>query len=253
MGGKNIHTLVHTEYALKTIYTAFPQFRTRDRTYAFLARALEYRTTSRLEDEAICLASILGFEPKDIASIAGASTAEERMQLLYTDIEQIPASALFNRSRKLENGFRWAPATLLGNKDLYSFRGDPATCDAQGLHVQFAGYVMKARNILPQRSSGETQHNRYIGDLEAEAPRLWTKAREAGVGHATSRSALDDSIKLDSLLTETPTPAFVLNPQDSTESALVSVTGEEGDIIYATFVTKLYIRKPLMESGMHDD
>ncbi len=253
IGGKNIQSLQHTEHAKKTIYSAFPQYRNRDRAYAFLARALEYRTTSKLEDEAICLASVLGMEPKSIASIAGAKTAEERMQILYTCMGQIPASVLFHRSRKLENGFRWAPATLLGNKQNYSFRGVGAKCDAAGLHVKFAGYVMIGHSTLWQEKPRLTQHNRYIGDVKANAPNLVIMSRETGVGNATGKSALDDSIKLDTLLNGTPTPAFILNPDDSTESALVSVTGEEEDVLSATFLSKIYVRKPRMESGVHDD
>ena len=253
IAGKNIQNLYHTEYALKTIYSAFPQFRNRDRTYAFLARALEYRTTSKLKDEAICLASILGLEPKAISLIANSSGAQERMLVLYTLIEQIPASVLFNRSKKLENDFCWAPATLLGNKAHYSFRGIGARCDSHGLHVQFPGYLVKQWNALPKGTPYITDLGRYIGSAAAELPKFSIKARGAEAEYATSKSSLDESLEFDALLCNTPELAFILNPEDTTESALVSVTREEGDVIYASFLRKVYIRKPRMESGLHND
>ena len=253
IAGKNIQTLHHTEYALKTIYSAFPQYRNRDRAFAFLARALEYRTTSKLEDEAICLASILGLEPKAITSIASFNTAQERMHTLYTLIEQIPASVLFNRSKKLERDFRWAPATLLGNKAHYSFRGIAARCDAEGLHVQFPSYIVKEWKALPKDAPYITDLGRYIGNTEAEIPRLKITARGAEGEYATAKSSLDESPEFDELLCNTAKPAFILNPDDTTESALVSVIREVGEVIHASFLRKVHIRKPRMESGVHND
>lgn len=49
----------HSEYVIMTVCSSLPQFRKQVDVFGFLGRALEYRTTSKREDEAICLASIL--------------------------------------------------------------------------------------------------------------------------------------------------------------------------------------------------
>ena len=95
--GQSALSLYNTESASKVLYSAFPQFQAKDRIYAFLSRALEYRTTRKLEDEAVYLASILGVN--DLKSVVNGSTAEQRMQALYTLIGQLPASVLFHRSK----------------------------------------------------------------------------------------------------------------------------------------------------------
>lgn len=52
---------------MKLVYSAFPQFQARDRTYAFLSRALEYRTTSKLEGETLFLATFIYVQnPKSV-------------------------------------------------------------------------------------------------------------------------------------------------------------------------------------------
>lgn len=156
---------------MKLIYSAFPQFQARDRTYAFLTRALEYRTTSKPEDEAICLATIMGVQ--NLKSVVDGVTAEQRMQTMYTPIQQLPASVLFHRSKRLESGFRWAPVSLLGNNSNYVFSGPSAKCDADGLHVQFAGYVVTGHNNQPPAPTEANQHIYYIGNLQETEPKTW--------------------------------------------------------------------------------
>ena len=63
------------------------------------------------------------------------------------------------------------------------------------------------------------------------------------VGLSDPRVSLNNSLELDIVMRETATPGIVVNPRDTTESALVSVTEEREGVIYATFLTKVYIRK----------
>lgn len=254
VAGKDIISIFHTERATITIFSAFPQFRTKDRAYAFLMRALTYRSTSRLEDEPICVASILGFKSRDIASIASASTAEERTHLMYTLMDQIPASILFNRfKKKLSNGFRWAPASLIGEATLTILRGKAGKCDAQGLHVQYSGYVIMGSRPRPSSSNTKrpTRGRRYIGDSRETEPAFQVGVATTGID--TIQSGVENDIKLEKLFNETEKLGVILNPDDLSESALVSVSRDEGDIIYATFERIVYVRKPRMASGLYDD
>lgn len=258
IGGRHLRSIYNTETAIISIFSAFPQFLPRDKIFTFLRHALAYRTTSKLEDEAICLASILGFGSKDIALIAGLKTAEERMQLMYTLIGQIPASILFNTSKKLRSGFHWAPASLIGNTEGMRFPSGPAgRCDVQGLHVQFPGYVVVDDRPSSPNFKRSFLGTRYIGDPSEAAPTLLVGPSLALATTDTnvpmSKSALDNAIEFEKLLDETPTPAFVVEPGGFRRAALVSVSREEGSTIYATFKTNLYIRPPWKGSVRAED
>ena len=234
IAGKSVGNLHHTEKAIQSIFSAFPQFRTRDRTYAFLSRALKHRTTSKKEDEALCLAPILGFDQGQIAAIVNESTAETRMQMMYTLMGDIPASVLFNKLAKLGHQcFRWAPASLLGLQDSPDLSNHVvAKCDASGLHVQFSGFVV----TKPQKERQMVQKGHaeriFIGSAQDPSPKFIATPKpvyDSRLVYLNSR-AFENSIK------ETPTPAFILNPQDANESAFVSVTLETNSIIHAVYL-----------------
>ncbi|KAK0208995.1 hypothetical protein DFS33DRAFT_1272081 [Desarmillaria ectypa] len=63
-----------------------------DTQFQRLARAVQNRTTSKSEDEAICLASLAGL---DISNILSVQIAEERMQHFYPLLRDIPATIIF--------------------------------------------------------------------------------------------------------------------------------------------------------------
>ena len=253
MMGNNLRSLYHTESAVNAIYQSFPQFRSKDKMFGFLARALEYRTTSKIEDEALCLASILGIDTKPIAN---ASTAEERVRAMYILMKQVPTSILFHRSTRLDlEGFRWAPATLLGYQKRYIFSSldKLARCDAQGLHVQFAGFVVTRHDTTPAPPIVSASY--YIGHPEEALPRMWVKSLEDTdiylTASTTGRSAMNDAYDLDRLMRETPTPGFIINPKDMAESVLVSVIGEKDGTIHARYLKKIYMRAKNFHNPVH--
>lgn len=235
LAGSKINTIYHTDAALFGVFGALPQYRSRDRAFATLTRALKHRTTSKQEDEAICLASILGLGRKNIAVIASASTAEERMHLLYTLIEQLPASVLFHRSKSLENGFSWAPASLLGGLSISSFEGPAATCDAQGLHAPFSGYLVtqpKPRSGWPSKPNVQGY---YLDNVEDDTTKLFIMDSGGNMRNPTAKSNLEAALKLDAFMNSADTPAFIVNTATQYNSALVSVSGEEGGVIFAKY------------------
>lgn len=246
VAGRDMFSIFHTETVMPFIFSTFPQFRPRDEAFAFLTRALQYRSTSRPEDEPLCLASILGFKSGEIALIASANTTEERTHLMYTLMDHVPASILFNNRKKLSNGFRWAPASLFGGR-IMPLLGKAGRCSAQGLHVQYSGYVMPT--LLPN-STRPIKAKYYIGDPSEAATILRVSHY---IREYTFESDYKASIELDKFLSEAPKPGLILNPHDSKESALVSVYRDEGSIIYATFERIVEISKPSMKGHVHDD
>lgn len=253
IAGKNIISNFHTERALICIFSGFPQFLSKGEAYAFLASALRHRSTSRLEDEPICLASILGFKPREIDSIVGAGTAEERTHLMYTFMDQIPASIVFSPFKKLKNGFRWAPATLIGVTQRMTFTDKTAgKCDVQGLHVQYSGYVMTRSGPSSRQSNLPIKGSRYLCDPNEAEPFLWIGATYDY--YSSPQQIWEEDIKVHKFFNETPQHGLILNPQNGDQSALVSVTREEKGIIYATFERIGFARKPQINHkwGIHD-
>lgn len=269
--GRHIKARYHADTAIVNITNAFPQFRTRDRTFNVLVHSLRYRTTSRKEDEAICLASILGLNQYEMSQILNEGSAEARMQKLYTLIAHIPASILFNCFRKLvhEGAFRWAPASLLSVPSSRSnFKGPSARCDARGLHVQFAGLVIKG---IPTYGPEPYDYSKnwmvrefpigsyYIGDPAEATPRgrITIELTELGESEKSPYSAFADGlhwmtqrstrqhnecVTLDRWLRYTEKPAIVINPQDSFEHVLVSVTDEqEPGVIEAVWMSRIIL------------
>ncbi|KAA8577063.1 hypothetical protein MFRU_023g00480 [Monilinia fructicola] len=74
--------------------------------------ALRWRTTTRMADETLAIASLLGV---DVAVLLGTKS-EERIQKLLLMIKNIPLNTLFLSGEKSTTlGFQWAPKTLMNN------------------------------------------------------------------------------------------------------------------------------------------
>ncbi|OCH92337.1 hypothetical protein OBBRIDRAFT_773476 [Obba rivulosa] len=96
-----------------------------------VARALGWRTTSRMEDETLAVSSLLDVDAFELVSLP----PEKRMQTMLTRLHHLPANILFIGGKKLtEPGFRWAPETLMIRGGLQLDVSDrDALCTAEGL------------------------------------------------------------------------------------------------------------------------
>lgn len=246
----------HSEAAVASVLGGLPQYLTRDRTFCFLARGLEYRSTSRREDKAPCIASILGFDSVDQSLVLNETTAEARIQRMYTLIRQVPAYVLFNRSKKLgTNCFQWAPASLLGSNVTDVISGSMARYNGLGLHVQFPGYLI---HCLPSLHTGSI----YIGNPQNRFPTaIVSRADEELESLKVSQESDHKIFTFDQMVQMSgdkvmafgqrirgaSKPAIILNPRDPHESVLLSrEMGERGDAraeeLYATYVSRIFVR-----------
>lgn len=116
-----------------------------------LQAALKFRKTSKKEDEAVCLASILGL---DVEYIIGARTAVERMKRFWKLVKVVPIGIPFTRDPRLQDApFRWAPASMLNSGTVVNDNSRCGMVRENGLHLQTTGWVlnMNAR-VRPQHS-----------------------------------------------------------------------------------------------------
>lgn len=240
IGGKSVDSFHNTEHAVSKLFSSIPQYMSRDRAFNALMSALRYRTTSKKEDEALCIASILGFAQEQIKAIAGEETAEARMQKMYTFIGEISASVLFNRSsRKLgQKGFGWAPASLLGSGNYSDFlSGNAARCDDRGLHVQFSGFIITEKS---PKGVSQTRPRSQIFLGESDEQATYPKCKIGPELSGELQLYWKAAIRFTEIIERTEKPAVIINPRSASESVLVSVTGEEGGVIYATFLMKVF-------------
>lgn len=80
------------------------------RRFGSILRGLDGRTTSRIEDESICVGSTMGL---DVGLILRA-TIDRRMEVLLRLLREVPRNLVFSFAPRLSTpGLRWAPKTFL--------------------------------------------------------------------------------------------------------------------------------------------
>ncbi|KAI1123846.1 hypothetical protein F5Y10DRAFT_251009 [Nemania abortiva] len=89
--------------------------------YSHLAKSLGYRSTTNIDDELLCVASVIGLNVKTYAQLEvekdRTATAELRMKAFLQEIGRFRQGIIFNNYKRLSlPGFRWAPVSLLGHR-----------------------------------------------------------------------------------------------------------------------------------------
>jgi hypothetical protein len=89
--------------------------------YGHLAESLGYRSTTNIDDELLCVASVIGSDVKTYAQLEvekdREATAELRMKAFLQEIGRFRQGIIFNNYKRLSlPGFRWAPVSLLGHR-----------------------------------------------------------------------------------------------------------------------------------------
>lgn len=118
-----------------------------------LLHALEWRSTSNAEDEAICIASLLRLPPEPFFDLP----IEQHMPQLLTAMQSIPSSLLFSKGPRLNiPNFSWAPRSFLNSHNILDLGngGDVLLgfCDTNGLKVSLPGWVTVQTNMKPSET-----------------------------------------------------------------------------------------------------
>ena len=109
--------------------------------YQRLCFAVKHRSTSKMEDEAIILATIIGADMREFVKVRNVDT---RMSIFHTLMRDIPTDVIFADVERIGIApFRWAPRSLL-NFNIFRIQsfGPPGICDAQGLHATYEGFIV---------------------------------------------------------------------------------------------------------------
>ena len=237
----NLRSLYNSESALSALFSRLPQFGSPADNFRTLTHALQYRTTSRSEDEPVCLASILNL---DMQKVLGASS---RMQAFYSSLKELPSDVLFHKGENLPvDGYRWAPKSLLSeskSKVGVSPSNCPvATVSDHGLHVRFPGFILTdiERPVDPgagfcfrKAANSESMQKLapFLDDWQVDYMKpksLWRMGKK--------RKEFGASI------TQTEHPAIIVNPTSTTEVVVVSIIREE-DIIFCRYIRRASLFK----------
>lgn len=109
-----------------------------DRIY-FVFQALADRSTSHIEDEPICLATLLDLPLGELLE----APKQHRLKKLWTLCHQLPAAILFLPGTKLtDESFGWAPASCMDVNKIGIPKSIPATVTPKGIVVTLNGFLL---------------------------------------------------------------------------------------------------------------
>lgn len=129
--------------------------------YQYLCAATERRCTSKLKDEPLILATMMG---QDVGRILAEEEGDARMAVWHQEMRLIPAEIIFlhTQIRRLPKApFRWAPASLMENEIAAPLHRGVGMCSSEGLRVRYAGYVLSEDH---ERSATAVEDRWYLRD-----------------------------------------------------------------------------------------
>jgi len=117
--------------------------------------ALEHRSTSKVEDVPVCIASLLG---KDVSTILSAETAEQRMVNFYMLMREVPSGVIWcNTTQKLSiKPFCWALSSITACGMSTYMGWEDGICDSSGLHVRYRGFIFSQKKAT-EKSNEENE------------------------------------------------------------------------------------------------
>ena len=110
--------------------------------------ALAHRSTSRVGDEPLCIALLLGLDIEKLQKPPDAGTVKKFWSL--HDENGVPACVLFLPGKKLsDEGYGWAPANLMQLRGMGRDLNSLAIVKPQGLCVSYPGFVLSQLDYCP--------------------------------------------------------------------------------------------------------
>lgn len=104
---------------------------------AFLLSIVGWRSVTKPEDEANCMAALLGQNPRKLASI---SQPEERIKTVFFNARGVPADIIFLTGPRIsQDGYRWMPTTFLRHQTYTPSPSQIVRPGKLGLYVKYPG------------------------------------------------------------------------------------------------------------------
>lgn len=236
-------SLCHTQKAISKLYNSLPLMGDNAAMFKIVVRALRYRSMSRVEDESICLASVFGYDLKELSQ---TKCPNRRMALFYSYISELPTDLLFLDKENLEiDGYRWAPKSFLKQartlNSLGLYHQDVGTRDANGIYVTFPGFritevtlpAVLGTHFYIKRSHESPPE----GELLCPVPTITLNTPPQEF-----KAYQDKIIAFDKFVHETERLAVIQKPPRLNFSVLVAILREENDVIYCRYLALVDFR-----------
>ena len=199
---------------------------------------LRWRTTSRMQDETVCLSGCLDRTTASLPQEAPAtdenslaSLTKQRMKTFLLPLQSVPVGLLFvQRPRIDEEGYRWMPTSFLGGgmdstlpdswqKEETPVVGRPT---AAGLVVQLPGVILSGVTKYTQRFAGEHTHDIIFVRLSGHAYYVY------GLLETPVRWDFDESARLALILREEPDQRGIF-------ACLVAMSAQSSELNYCRY------------------
>jgi hypothetical protein len=212
--------------------------------------SLRYRTTSKMEDETLCLAPILLLERQPLLSTTDAT---ERMKIFLSMWQQIPDYFIFLEGARIEQeGCSWMPQSFIqGNHKSVIQRTNTklTTFDSRGIFVSYPGLLIK--------SPDELQYIRFETGFRNPLDGQWCALRDTGPIFETILPMSQRWKTWREQLCRLAHPALVvefpsIKASDYLIAVLVNISAESDGVLYATHLCRVRLLPRILESDEHD-
>lgn len=204
-----------------------------------LVYALRYRSLSRVEDETICMAPILGL---DRAPLLNQEEHVQRMQMFFRLWQNIPSYILFMEGERLSQpGSRWMPLSFVrGAHKTTVTRVSPqfTTFEPRGLLVSYPGLILPVSDARLAEYCDVGFWNRFDSK--------WYRIRDTSPVFESKLPTEQRWSHWKPILSTFHHPAFVLEyPSDYSHNyivaVLVDITEEANGLNYADFKARVWL------------
>ncbi|KAI1330423.1 hypothetical protein F5Y16DRAFT_363096 [Xylariaceae sp. FL0255] len=206
--------------------------------YGHLAKSLGYRSTTNIDDELLCVASVIGSDVKTYAQLEveknRTATAEVRMKKFLEEIGRFRQGIIFNNYKRLTiPGFRWAPVSLLGHRS--SGLGDLE--DTKDSHIEdYSNLNLNDIHVEVSALNVKVNMNKYI-------------PRKLGIDREFLSTVINDkTILLPTTGLPVDYPGYVIRFSSKTHGLTINMAERRFGVVYSPSVTTsmLAIRPPAM-------
>lgn len=200
----------------------------------YLSGGLRWRATSVASDEALCLATLAGLDMEIIAQ----ATPENRMTKFWSLLPSISAQIVFWSGSKINHkGFRWAPATFLGESEAifqdFANKSFSEVDDRSSTTRTDSGLIFRSAGILLNAWRANIGRNFWIRDQN----RSWYHVHRQGIASLEPRDDKDPEMTrtLVLIMKNALKQSFAgPSPERSITCIIASIynVDEENDIVY---------------------
>jgi len=218
-----------------------------------VSRGLPGRTTSRLEDETICLGGIIGLDVTPLLRVRiderkreeeVEKVCVERMKIFLSMVKTFPSSILFWEAKRIrDNSWGWAPLSFLDKRACAAmFNTEKAECTPNGLLGLYNGIRLTLNKFSAIEKRFRTLRLQYTDPETAEAgidKFPYRRSWESVEIRTSNANPKPEYSWYDCFSDDHKEVALVIFGQQGLEGVLVSILRTDQEVIYARYLSNV--------------